>query len=73
VSFPNIKLAVVVGVCGVVPFHPGGGEIVLGDIIVSGGVVQHELGRRLPEHFVGKDMVLYPLRRLNTELQYVHY
>ncbi|KAK4241610.1 hypothetical protein C8A03DRAFT_30191 [Achaetomium macrosporum] len=39
-SFPNIKLAVVVGICGVVPFGPGGDEILLGDVIVSDGVVQ---------------------------------
>lgn len=68
-SFSSIKLAVVVGVCGVVPFRPGGGEIVLGDIIVSAGAVQYDLGRRLPEHFVGKDMLLDSLRRPNTELR----
>lgn len=39
-SFPNIKLALVVGVCGVAPFVPGyEDEIMLGDVIISDGVV----------------------------------
>ncbi|KAK4119383.1 purine and uridine phosphorylase [Parathielavia appendiculata] len=72
-SFPNIKLALVVGVCGVVPFRPGGSggtaETVLGDVIVSDGVVQYDLGRRLPEQFVPKDTLLDTLGRPNTEIR----
>ncbi len=71
-SFPNIKLALIVGVCGVVPFRPGSGETaetVLGDVIVSDGVVQYDLGRRLPEQFVPKDTLLDALGRPNTEIR----
>ena len=68
-SFPNIKLAVIVGVCGAVPFDPYGGEIVLGDVIVSDGVVQYDLGRRLPECFVRKDTLLDSLGRPNAEIR----
>ena len=71
-SFPNIKLALIVGVCGVVPFRPGGSgtaETVLGDVIVSDGVVQYDLGRRLPEKFVLKDTLLDALGRPNTEIR----
>lgn len=50
-SFPNINLAVVVGVCAVVPFNHDD-EMVLGDVIVSDDVVQYDLGRQLPERFV---------------------
>ncbi|KAK2774833.1 nb-arc and tpr domain protein [Colletotrichum kahawae] len=40
VSFPNITLALIVGICGAVPFIPGSGdEIVLGDVIISDGIV----------------------------------
>lgn len=39
-SSPNIKLAVVVGVCGSVPFGSDKEEIVLGNVIISDGVVQ---------------------------------
>lgn len=71
-SFPNIKLALVVGVCGVVPFRPGNNktaEIVLGDVIITDGVVQYDLGRRLPERFVPKDTLLDALGRPNTEIR----
>ncbi|WAO97400.1 Hypothetical protein NCS54_01512900 [Fusarium falciforme] len=68
-SFPNIKLALVVGVCGVVPFGPNGEEIVLGDVIVSDGVIQYDLGRRLPNRFVRKDTLLDSLGRPNAEIR----
>ncbi|KAH0437082.1 hypothetical protein CcaCcLH18_03950 [Colletotrichum camelliae] len=49
ISFPNITLALIVGICGAVPFIPGtGDEIVLGDVIISDGVVQYDFGRRRP-------------------------
>ena len=71
-SFPNLKLALVVGICGVVPFRSDGSgttEIVLGDVIVSDGVVQYDLGRRLPEQFVPKDTLLDTLGRPNIEIR----
>jgi nucleoside phosphorylase len=71
-SFPNIKLALIVGICGVVPFRPGSSEtagIVLGDVIISDGVVQYDFGRRLPEEFVLKDTLLDTLGRPNTEIR----
>ena len=68
-SFPNIKLAMVVGICGVVPSSSNGIEIILGDVIVSDGVIQYDLGRRLPERFVHKDTLLDSLGRPNTEIR----
>ncbi|KAL2832259.1 hypothetical protein BJY01DRAFT_102598 [Aspergillus pseudoustus] len=69
-SFPNIRLALVVGVCGVVPYAPGGGEeILLGDVIISTGVVQHDIGRRLPDGFHRKDTLLDTLGRPNIEIR----
>ncbi|RYP67309.1 hypothetical protein DL771_007327 [Monosporascus sp. 5C6A] len=68
-SFPNIKLAVVVGICGVAPFGPDGDEIVLGDIIISDGVIQYDLGRQLPDCFVRKDTLLDSLGRPNAEIR----
>ncbi len=72
-SFPNIKLALIVGVCGVVPFHPSSSgervETVLGDVIVSSGVIQYDLGRRLPEKFVLKDTLQDTLGRPDTEIR----
>ncbi|KXX74722.1 Kinesin light chain 3 [Madurella mycetomatis] len=68
-SFPNIKLAVVVGVCGAVPFGPDKEEIILGDVIISEGVVQYDFGRLLPERFERKDTLLNSLGRPNAEIR----
>lgn len=68
-SFPNIKLAVVVGVCGAVPLTPNGDEILLGDVIICEGIVQYDFGRRLPERFVRKDTLLDSLGRPNPEIR----
>jgi nucleoside phosphorylase len=68
-SFPNIKLALVVGICGAVPFGHGGKEVVLGDVIISDAVVQYDLGRRLPEGFMRKDTLPDSLGRPNEEIR----
>ncbi|KAF2964344.1 hypothetical protein GQX73_g9228 [Xylaria multiplex] len=68
-SFPNIKLAAVVGICGAVPFGPDGSEIVLGDVIISDGVVQYDLGRRHPDRFVRKDTLSDSLGRPTAEIR----
>ncbi|KAK1983517.1 nucleoside phosphorylase domain-containing protein [Colletotrichum cereale] len=52
-SFPGLKLALVVGICGGVPFYDKGKqEIILGDVIVSEGLVQYDVGRRYPDKFM---------------------
>lgn len=53
-SFPSLGLVLVVGICGGVPFTKSGGEIVLGDIIVSDGLIQYDFGRQFPDRFVRK-------------------
>jgi nucleoside phosphorylase len=68
-SFPNIKLALVVGVCGVAPFKRNGEEIMLGDVVISEGIVQLDFGRRLPGRFVTKDGPLDSLARPNQEIR----
>lgn len=67
-SFPNIKLALVVGICGVVP-STANGEIVLGDVVVSDGVVQYDFWRRMPDRFICKDTLLDSLGRPNVEIR----
>ncbi|KAK8017131.1 hypothetical protein PG991_008207 [Apiospora marii] len=68
-SFPGIRLALVVGICGVVPTDRDGQEIVLGDVIISDGIIQYDFGRRLPERFERKDTLLDSLGRPNTEIR----
>ncbi|KAH7146776.1 nucleoside phosphorylase domain-containing protein [Dactylonectria estremocensis] len=69
-SFPNVKLALVVGVCGAVPIVPSSKtEIVLGHAILSTGVIQYDFGRQLPECFERKDTLLDSLGRPNMEIR----
>ena len=53
-SFINIKLALVVGICGGVPQGPCG-EISLGDVVLSQAIIQYDLGKQYPNGFQGKD------------------
>ncbi|KAJ4223009.1 hypothetical protein NW760_010697 [Fusarium oxysporum] len=68
-SFPSIKLALVVGICGIVPFGPAKDEIILGDVIISNGVIQYDFGRQLPERFSRKDTLLEVPGRPNVEIR----
>ncbi|KAH7230886.1 phosphorylase superfamily protein [Fusarium tricinctum] len=68
-SFPGIKLALVVGICGVIPFGPSNDEIVLGDVIISNGVIQYDFGRQLPDRFVRKNTLLDVPDRPNLEIR----
>ncbi|KAN0070262.1 ankyrin [Elaphomyces granulatus] len=56
-SFQGIQLALVVGICGAAPFGKQQGEdILLGDVVISEGLIQHDLGRQFPNStFVRKD------------------
>ncbi|KAK5994861.1 hypothetical protein PT974_03247 [Cladobotryum mycophilum] len=68
-SFVNLRLALLVGVCGVSPRNQSGKEILLGDVIVSKAVVQHDFGRLYPDRFVRKDDAADRLGELNQELR----
>ncbi|KAN0070035.1 hypothetical protein V8E54_011616 [Elaphomyces granulatus] len=55
-SFPGIQLALVVGICGATPFGKHSGDILLGDVVISEGLIQYDLGRQFPNNtFVRKD------------------
>lgn len=73
VSLPHVKLAIVVGICGVIPFTPGPRdahhEIILGDVIVSQSVVQYDLGRQYSGSFEYKDANEEALGRPNVEIR----
>ncbi|KAK3334662.1 nucleoside phosphorylase domain-containing protein [Neurospora tetraspora] len=65
-SYPRVSLALLVGICGAVPFAgPERDPIVLGDVIISNLVVQYDLGRALPDRFVRKDTAHDSLGRPN--------
>ncbi|KAI1353754.1 hypothetical protein F5Y01DRAFT_322958 [Xylaria sp. FL0043] len=54
-SFPGISLALVVGICGAVPFDRHSTEIVLGDVIISDRLVVYDFGRQFPDKFIRKE------------------
>jgi nucleoside phosphorylase len=68
-SFRSIKLALVVGICGGVPVGNDEEEILLGDVIISDGVVQFDLGRQFPDTFNPKIDMLDSLGRPNMEIR----
>ncbi|KAF9890247.1 hypothetical protein FE257_006159 [Aspergillus nanangensis] len=53
-SYPGIKLALVIGICGGVPAHEGIEELILGDVVISDGIVQYDFGRQFPDGFSSK-------------------
>lgn len=51
VSYTGVQLALVLGICGGVPFPPGKQQIFLGDVIISDSVIQYDLNRKYPSGF----------------------
>ncbi|KAK3384692.1 hypothetical protein B0T24DRAFT_609307 [Lasiosphaeria ovina] len=48
-SYPNVRVALVVGICGGVPGPlRNGDDIFLGDVVISNSIVQYDLGRQYP-------------------------
>jgi nucleoside phosphorylase len=69
-SFPGVQLALVVGICGVVPIHTQTQEeIVLGDVIISTAVIQYDFGRQFPNEFKRKSAIEDSLGRANPEIR----
>lgn len=68
VSFTAVSLALVVGICGGAPMA-GPNEILLGDVIISDGIVQYRFGRQLPDKFARKDTLKDNLGRSNLEIR----
>ncbi|KAK5046531.1 hypothetical protein LTR84_008334 [Exophiala bonariae] len=68
-SFGAIELAVVVGICGGVPFLQNGEEVLLGDVVISEGIISYDFGRQYPDKFVRKRTVLDSYGRPNPEIR----
>lgn len=68
-SFPNVRLCLVVGLCGGVPTKTDSGQISLGDILVSSGIKQFDLGRHYPDGLEKKDTLDDNLGRPNSEIR----
>lgn len=69
ISYERIRLALVVGVCGGVPFPSDAMEIVLGDVLISDSVVEYDFGKQYPDGFQRKTNVKDTLGRPNREIR----
>ncbi|KAK6534424.1 hypothetical protein TWF281_005749 [Arthrobotrys megalospora] len=67
-SFKNIKLALVVGICGGVPGE-GAEGIMLGDVVVGKQVVHYDFGRQFENVFIRKDSPEDGLGRQGSEIR----
>ncbi|CEJ90691.1 hypothetical protein VHEMI06456 [[Torrubiella] hemipterigena] len=69
-SFPQIKLGAVVGVCGVVPGSDSRNrERVLGDVIISTGVIHYDAGRITDDGFKRRTNMQDNLGRLPADMR----
>ena len=69
-SFTGVQLALVVGICGVVPFNAKTQEeIVLGDVVVSTAVIEYDFGKQYPNGFERKKEIEDSLGRASPEVR----
>lgn len=66
-SYGNLSLALVVGVCGAIPYLADDTEVILGDVIISTYVVRYDFGRQYPDEFKSKRAIEDTLGRPNKE------
>ncbi|KAJ0418428.1 hypothetical protein BJY00DRAFT_287767 [Aspergillus carlsbadensis] len=69
ISYKRVEVALVVGICGGAPYPSSGGEIFLGDVIISDSVVQYDFGRQYPGRFEKKIEVKDTLGRPNQAIR----
>ncbi|KAL4971144.1 hypothetical protein BDW66DRAFT_155969 [Aspergillus desertorum] len=69
ISYKRIEVALVVGICGGAPYPVSGGEVFLGDVIISDSVVQYDFGRQYPGGFEKKLGVRDTLGRPNRAIR----
>ncbi|KAL2847246.1 putative kinesin light chain [Aspergillus pseudoustus] len=69
VSYPGVRLALVVGICGGAPRPPEYQEIFLGDVIISDSVIEYDFGRQYPGGFQRKTGVKDTLGRPGREIR----
>ncbi|KAK1671056.1 pfs domain-containing protein [Colletotrichum godetiae] len=68
-SYTELKLALLVGICGGVPSPGTEKEVLLGDVIISKTVVQYDFGRQNPHRFATKDTLNDSLGRSNKDIR----
>lgn len=56
-SYSKVRLVIVSGICGGVPFPTKNEELILGDVVISTSVVQYDFGKKYPSEFTMNDTV----------------
>lgn len=69
ISYTEIQLALVVGICGGAPSPSPSRQIYLGDVVISDSVVAYDFGRQYPGGFRRKRDVKDTLGRPNQEIR----
>ncbi|KAH7129019.1 nucleoside phosphorylase domain-containing protein [Dactylonectria macrodidyma] len=67
-SYSNLKLALLIGICGGVP-NIAGYDAFLGDVVVSKTILQYDYGRQYPGSFALKNTVDDSLGRANKDIR----
>ncbi|KAK0734775.1 hypothetical protein B0T26DRAFT_689621 [Lasiosphaeria miniovina] len=68
-SYINVRLALVVGVCGGVPaLGKDDDEMLLGDVVISNAVVQYDFGRHYSHRFLPKNSIEDRLNKANKDV-----
>ncbi|KAF4459629.1 kinesin light chain [Fusarium albosuccineum] len=67
-SYCGVRLALLVGICGGLPFA-GHGEILLGDVVISKTVIQYDFGRLYPDKFSTKSTTEHNLGRPSKDVR----
>ncbi|KAF7712387.1 Kinesin light chain [Penicillium ucsense] len=69
ISYPGVRLALVVGICGGAPPPPKYQGIYLGDVIISDSVIEYDFGRQYPGGFKRKTAAKDTLGRPDREIR----
>lgn len=67
-SYSNLKLTLIVGICGGIP-KISNNDVFLGDVIISKMIIQYDYGRQYPGHFAVKKTVDDSLGRANKNIR----
>ncbi|KAK4071255.1 uncharacterized protein Triagg1_6286 [Trichoderma aggressivum f. europaeum] len=68
-SYSGLRLVILTGTCGGVPFSGTGDEILLGDVIISRTVIQYDHGSQYSDNFKTRDTTEDILGRPNKDIR----
>ncbi|KAL2859987.1 5'-methylthioadenosine/S-adenosylhomocysteine nucleosidase family protein [Aspergillus lucknowensis] len=68
-SYPGLRLALVTGICGGVPYLADSEELLLGDVVISKRIVQYDFGKQYPDGFSTRTAVEDSLGRASKHIR----